>query len=353
MYHLEGEYKKVCGEGFPGQPAGTALEAWFHTLNFGVQLFFVISGFILGLPFARHFYEGTERPKLKAYYWRRLTRIEPPLIINLTISLGLLLLVKKGTFAELQPHYLASLTYTHNLLYGRMSAINFVTWSLEIEAQFYLLAPLLVGVLALSPRWREPVLAVLIAATGWGAWHLVKQYPTTYLTILGQLQYFLAGILLAAWYCRQQEALARRSLISDGIAIAAWSALAWLLMHKAEWNAPLLPLVVLIAYAAMLRGRLTRAAIAWGPVSIIGGMCYTIYLYHPFLKSAMKHLTFRLRLGDAYWLNAGFQILLLGGLIVAVSWILFVLFEKPFMYRHWPRMVRDRLRQRLHEAGMP
>ena len=42
------------------------------------------------------------------------------------------------------PNLIASLFYSHGLVYGRESAINGVAWSLEIEIQFYLLTPLLV-----------------------------------------------------------------------------------------------------------------------------------------------------------------------------------------------------------------
>jgi peptidoglycan/LPS O-acetylase OafA/YrhL len=94
----------------------------------------------------------------------------------------------------------------------------------------------------------------------------------------------------------------------------------------------------------MLRGLVTRFLITWGPVPIIGGMCYTIYLYHPFLKSALKHLTFPLQLDDTWWLNVWIQVILLGLLIVLVSYFLYLLFEKPFMYRDWPQRIAGRLR---------
>src|SRR5947209_1595085 len=39
--------------------------------SYGVQLFFVISGFVLGLPFAVHYLKGGHRPELRKYYLRR------------------------------------------------------------------------------------------------------------------------------------------------------------------------------------------------------------------------------------------------------------------------------------------
>ncbi|HEY4780476.1 MAG TPA: acyltransferase family protein, partial [Chthoniobacterales bacterium] len=55
----------------------------------GVELFFVISGFILGLPFAAHYLKGAAPVNLRKYYLRRLTRLEPPYIVALLVLLVL------------------------------------------------------------------------------------------------------------------------------------------------------------------------------------------------------------------------------------------------------------------------
>jgi len=62
------------------------------TLNgiLGVQLFFIISGFILSLPWARHFLKGGTAIPLRKYYVRRLTRLEPPYIIAMVVYFILL-----------------------------------------------------------------------------------------------------------------------------------------------------------------------------------------------------------------------------------------------------------------------
>jgi peptidoglycan/LPS O-acetylase OafA/YrhL len=103
------------------------------------------------------------------------------------------------------------------------------------------------------------------------------------------------------------------------------------------------PFVIVVAYAAMFRGRAANFLVTRPFFTVIGGMCYTIYLYHPFLKSALKHVFFRLHVTNALWVNSVLQIILLGGTIVPVSSVLFALFEKPFMYRDWPRKFWNRL----------
>src|SRR5690606_13995932 len=115
--------------------------------NYGVQLFFVISGFILALPFARHHLAGGRRVSIAGYFKRRALRLEPTYLINLAILHAAHVLIGAGGVRAdpggLLPHLGVSAVYLHNMVYGESSAINGVAWSLEIEIQFYLLAPLL------------------------------------------------------------------------------------------------------------------------------------------------------------------------------------------------------------------
>jgi peptidoglycan/LPS O-acetylase OafA/YrhL len=58
----------------------------------GVNLFYVISGFVLGLPFAAHHLKEKPAVRLPAYFLRRLTRLEPPYVLNLLLCFALAVL---------------------------------------------------------------------------------------------------------------------------------------------------------------------------------------------------------------------------------------------------------------------
>ncbi|MDB4425317.1 acyltransferase family protein, partial [Akkermansiaceae bacterium] len=64
---------------------GTALRHMPHALIgrgwFGVQIFFLISGLVLSLPYAAHYLKGEEKPLVKNYFKRRLIRIEIPYVL--------------------------------------------------------------------------------------------------------------------------------------------------------------------------------------------------------------------------------------------------------------------------------
>jgi peptidoglycan/LPS O-acetylase OafA/YrhL len=109
----------------------------------GVSIFFAISGFVLGIPFARERLLGEKHVSLKQYLLRRLTRIEPPYMVSQFIRLYPVMLAKSLTLLQILPHFLAGLFYLHLLIYHTLPEVQLVGWSLEIEVQFYLLAPLL------------------------------------------------------------------------------------------------------------------------------------------------------------------------------------------------------------------
>jgi peptidoglycan/LPS O-acetylase OafA/YrhL len=302
--------------------------------GFGVQLFFVISGFILGLPFAESRRNHMPGPSLKRFYLRRVTRLEPPYIVNILLLALLLVAVKGRPLAEVAPSCLASLCYVHNLVFGEYSRVNGVAWSLEIEIQFYLLAPVFATVFAIGDRrLRRTVLLALVAILAIGN-GLLDSEPGRYrLSLLAQLQYFFGGFLLADLYL--DAAPGTRSRSWDAFALAAWSALA--VAVQVSWARPALPLLTVAAYYASLRGRIVSAMLRLPCVYLIGGMCYTIYLYHFAIISAVGPLTIGLcRPEYPITLNLLVQFSLLGLAIVALSSLLFLLLERPFMQRDWP-----------------
>jgi peptidoglycan/LPS O-acetylase OafA/YrhL len=74
LFHMLNE---MIGRIGPVEPGYRWLEQPLSNGFRGVTLFFVISGMILALPFARQYLES--RPvSLRKYYLRRVTRLEPP-----------------------------------------------------------------------------------------------------------------------------------------------------------------------------------------------------------------------------------------------------------------------------------
>ena len=102
-FHLLATYRLGVGEAhMVPRPFGNAemgsIDTGFASrlvvgFGYGVEIFFGISGFILALPFiAERFADGPRR-SVRAYYLRRVTRLEPPYIVALGLASVLALLV--------------------------------------------------------------------------------------------------------------------------------------------------------------------------------------------------------------------------------------------------------------------
>jgi len=305
---------------------------------FGVQLFFVISGFILAVPFAESWLQGDDRPNLGRYYRRRLTRLEPPYAINLLIFFAWLVLRGQTSAADLWPHLIASLFYVHAPVYARGSDVNQVAWSLEIEVQFYLVAPLLCLAFAMRNVTARRALLIALIAMVSVANELVRSKQSFLSRSLpGYLHYFLLGILLADWYLVEGSRGLTKSFGWDLIGLAAWCAIGVGLI-KVAVPRPIIVPAILPAYMAAFRGRIANAILRYPLLTTIGGMCYTIYLYHDFLIHRLGRWTWRMiRPEQPFWVNFLLQTVLIGVPLLAICAVLFAFLERPFMRPGWWR----------------
>jgi peptidoglycan/LPS O-acetylase OafA/YrhL len=323
----------------------------------GVELFFVISGFILGLPFAAHALLGKARVGLKQYLLRRLTRLEPPYVLCLLLLYALHVVVKHREPAPLLPHLAASLAYLHNLVYASESAINNVAWSLEVEVQFYLLAPLLAALFFIpSKAKRRATIVALCAASIALGWLFIAPGQRAYLSILRFVHFFLIGFLLADVYLTDWRERALRSWKWDLLSLAGWPILFLLLSgsaqpeagqapgHEPAFTAFAFPVAVFFLYCAAFQGTLTNRFFVNRWITTIGGMCYTIYLLHNPLLSLILPATVRLPHPGNSGLDLLVQIGIASLLLLIPSALYFAAIEKPCMRRDWPRRLLERSR---------
>lgn len=167
---------------------GIRLKTRIFSGELGVQLFFVISGYVLGLGFYRSA-QASRGVGLAGYFMRRFRRLEPPFVLIMTFFF--LILLASGRFGLIDGfgHYLASILYLHGIIYWEPSTINTVTWSLEVELQFYVLAPLLYAAYRL-PKGTTMTLMSLLAFA-----FVVTAYAMGdfYLTLLSHGHFFVLG----------------------------------------------------------------------------------------------------------------------------------------------------------------
>jgi peptidoglycan/LPS O-acetylase OafA/YrhL len=314
----------------------------------GVELFFVISGFILGLPFARQNTQAAEPVRLKAYYLRRLTRLEPPYLIHLCFVFILTCLFLRhhnqpyytefyhqpDWLARLLQHLGVSLFYGSGLVYHAYPVPNIVLWSLEYEVQFYLLAPVLALVFLLrpAPARRLAIIALMLLPKALSP--LMVTLPWLGWTLLGKLEFFMAGFLLCDLYLEGHVRTTRPNYFWDLALVAAIGSV--ICLHGFWFGYAILPWLALLACVAAFRGRLANWLLSRPLLTTIGGMCYTIYMYHWFLISGLIRITKKIST-HIFWLDLLIQFAVMSVIIVAICAVLFALFERPFMKRDWPQ----------------
>lgn len=269
----------------------------FEFLHTGVDLFFVISGFV----FAPYFF-GRELA-LAPFFMRRLCRIYPLYVVSLLAYAGLRLWQGQPT-----DHLITHLLFLHTT---ESTAIAFyynpAFWSLPAEVEFYLALPVLAALVA---RWRAALPLLGLLALGM---HLALAYhspsdpkaPIDFWAILcihlpGVLVEFMLGML--AWRMTRLAwpQAAHWALLAVGAAL--WLALALWLQDLSQRNA--------IPHSDVARGNvgllfalaytLGVAGLAGGTVSagaglrrlalLPGNLSYGIYLFHNALPGAVNGL---------------------------------------------------------------
>jgi peptidoglycan/LPS O-acetylase OafA/YrhL len=303
----------------------------------GVDLFFVISGFIITTLLLRE-RDRTGRVRLPAFYARRALRILPAYYAYLLV----VALAWPGRLTDRD--WVGVLTYTQNFTPGLGSWPVSHFWSLSLEEHFYLFWPaavvglgprgaarLAAAVVALSPILRAVALQVLpMESTG---------HPAAFLTWC-RADTIAAGCLLAfavrsAAGRRALARLDRHRVASSALAVAVvgvtWVALpslpdAGLPFYFTAQAAGLTVLVWLaVARPDSPAGRVLNAR----PVAWVGVLSYSLYVWQqPFADPA----------GGTWWQGVPVGL----GLAFACAVLSRYLVELPFL------RVKDRLGRARH-----
>jgi peptidoglycan/LPS O-acetylase OafA/YrhL len=313
----------------------------------GVFVFFMLSGFVLSLPFlaARR---GDRLPvDLRAYAIRRLTRIEPPYMAAITVMF--LATWIAGAHVAVA-NYPASLGYVHQFVYGKTSPYDGVTWSLEVEVQFYALVPVLALLFAPAPAVRRLAM-IAVAAIAIDLQLSDALVGDRLLTlVLNYLEYFVVGFVVADVFVARPDEdrhAQRWDLVFVGSAIL-------LLTWPSGWFQALgvTPALFGLGMGA-LRGSIVRRILSDRWIATIGGMCYSIYLTHyPIVMGLGRVLRPVADLPLAVSLSLVLAVVV--PLVLVVGGVFFLLIERPCMDPAWPAkalaLVRRTVRRRAVAA---
>lgn len=338
----------------------------------GVTLFFVLSGFLLYLPFARAIVERRPRPRARAFWRNRFLRIGPAYLVIFLVACVLLPGATTSAISGqtlLHPHaaQIGRLTdpalVLANLLLvqgyfpsGMLTGLN-TSWSLVPEVAFYAVLPgLALAGMALARRWRRPVVAaaavpaclVLVGeavrvslvlhfrgtASGHRVIGLIGDSWTAvlYRSIAVNIDLFALGMLAAVLLVtlgRRDPAAARRVCqagLATGLVILLPSFLVDGEFAIGLIAASLVARITLAGESSHVASQLLNSS----PMVYLGRISYSIYLWHyPIVMLLMVHGWFLAGGSAASLANVALVLVI----TVALSDVSYRLIEAPALRR--------------------
>jgi peptidoglycan/LPS O-acetylase OafA/YrhL len=250
-----------------GYITGRYLQAVFSYGRYGVQFFFVISGFVIPYSMLRGHYR---LPDFFRFLLKRIVRIEPPYLVILALTVAFLFLR-----AGMVDHSRLNMTWQQVALhigylipFSRYDWLSIVFWTLAIEFQFYLFFSLAFPVFTGHRAGRWLVTALLISFQWIGPLDTQFFYWSPI---------FLMGIYLA---------LGKQKKISTaemGIVIGILAVLAFFKFGL------VIDLFALTAVAAIYFEPVIRSRI----LDFLGNISYSLYLTHTLVAFAIINLGIR------------------------------------------------------------
>lgn len=304
------------------------------TLRFGLDAFFVLSGFlVVGSWTALRRRHGRLLPAAREYALRRAGRILPAYWVSLVVLVPLV-----------APHLLRSppklallVAVQQYLMPGLPAEVNVVSWSLTTEAHFYMVVPVLAVLLARYAGWKV-VLGALAISVVWRAWRPLG-LPQSLMP--GRIEQFALGAVAAGVVRGHDLGQGGRLvalLATRWTAVCLWVSLALLGLLQgaviegvAVGTAPLLHPGVSLVMAAWIVRLLTspRESVLCHPVlRLMGLVSYGTYLFH------FPLLVHGLRLSgsaDAAAPMSLFVVLILLGLAFLAGAASYRFVERPFL----------------------
>lgn len=293
---------------------------------YGLTFFFVLSGFVLAYGYHERLAQPT-RASLTSYYIARVARIWPLHLLTLGLSLILPISPQPGGAGPFVANALLVHAWVPDLEY--IQSYNSVSWTLSIEAFFYLVCPLLLWAVG---RWKSagPVSLYVAAALvclltcGVVATQVDDEgiWPLYVCNVCPVVRFgeFAVGAFLGMAFVRSRTEAAPATGISlrmlwTLLEVAAVGIIVLLIYrsHKMpllfRMNGYYLPAVaVLVALFARQRG-LVSGLLATRPIVYLSNISFAFYLLHAIL---FTHLGAALPDTLGTYLKAGIMVLIAG-----------------------------------------
>ncbi|MHA7262554.1 acyltransferase family protein [Arthrobacter sp. TMN-37] len=281
-----------------------AYHIWFGRVSGGVDIFLLISAFLLTLSFSRKV--DTGRPLDLTRHWlHQFKRLLPPAVVVILATLALsAVIVPQSRWIAVLDQAWASLLYYENWLLAFEAVDYYATddslaspfqhfWSLSVQGQVFILWPLLfafsaAAATALRLRFRGVVLLVFgglfLGSFGFSIYETSTNQAYAYFDTRARLWEFALGTLIAL-------ALPYVKLHRKIRVVAGWAGMAAMLSggfildvqgqfpgYVALWPLAAAALIILAGQTGSPVG--VDRLLSWKPLMRMGDLSYALYLWH-------------------------------------------------------------------------
>jgi peptidoglycan/LPS O-acetylase OafA/YrhL len=306
----------------------------------GVDLFFVLSGFLIGNILIKN--KGSKN-YISTFYMRRIVRIVPNYYLAVSVFLiicaipffadnrfltGDNVLPWWSYYVMVHNNYMAAMNSMGNNAFS-------ITWSIGIEEQFYIIFPFIVYFI--KDKWLPALLSLVIVAACLFRMQFTEWIPA-YVLLPSRMDSIAFGFVVAYYYQKEyfKTTFLKHSKYFLGIFLLDVLVCAFLYWRYSDLGAikhSLFALVFAIGLCFALVGKdsiyvrlLQNKLLVW-----IGTISYSLYLFHYFILGLFHH--FANNRDGLVIANVRDVILTIAALIVSLlfSWAIFKFLETPFV----------------------
>ena len=325
----------------------TAVRFPFTHGYLGVDLFFILSGFIISYVYWQEFERFSGRT-YRRFIALRLARLYPAhvaVLLVFCVLLAIAVLFGDRVMPDDVPReILAQLLLVHNWGVVERIRINVPSWSISAEFLAYLLFPLYVALFArLRSRWALAISIVAAMALCWFLLAVVLEWPVNTPGAPANIRVvceFAVGVaLFRLWQGGQVAHLPWTAIVAASVfAIALIGALTPP-RHDLDYAIVLLMAPVIMGLAS--GAGIFSSILASRPFVYLGEISYSVYLVHALAILLVENAVVRFGVPEQFT-DASRWAFSLSAIALSVlgGALLFHVVEKPA--RHWLRLRIDR-----------
>jgi peptidoglycan/LPS O-acetylase OafA/YrhL len=364
-----------------GVPGANVAGQVFALMTHGVTLFFVLSGYLLYLPFARNLIEGRREPSIRSFYRNRMLRIYPAFLVILAVSgfifgtttirpqpLGPEVADRSGYLTD--PILLIkNITLTHGYFPSSFDSGISPSWSLVPELAFYAVLPLtwllarrlLRTTTGTRAALIPPVLLIVVGTIGYVTAVAVMEtagdgnlfastWPAVFLhSFPATCELFgfgmLVAVLVTALHAAHRQPATIRRTRKAAIALLVLAGLGYfpaLVLKMPYYDVGLACAALVLLTVAPGGGRIRTTWIRFleaPPVARAGLISYSVYLWHYPLALFLRREFPELIYGS--WGGMALALLVMAGSTTILSVITYRFVEKPALARKKSMVTAD------------